>query len=217
MRNAIVPLLLVPLALLALPLAAQQRDFLTPDEADQLREVQEPNERLKLYSKWALLRLDQIEQMVASTKAGRATFIHNLLEDYGHIIEAMDTVADDALRRKLKIDIGITALTTAEKDMMARLEKIRDSKPKDFARYEFVLGDAIETTQDSLELNEADLPGRASAIAAKDKKEQEERRATMTPAEAAERKAEEKKDAKPTRKPPTLMRPGEKPPDPNAK
>ena len=217
MRNAIVPLLLVPLALLALPLAAQQRDFLTPDEADQLREVQEPNERLKLYSKWALLRLDQIEQMVASTKAGRATFIHNLLEDYGHIIEAMDTVADDALRRKLKIDIGITALTTAEKDMMARLEKIRDSKPKDFARYEFVLTDAIETTQDSLELNEADLPGRASAIAAKDKKEQEERRATMTPAEAAERKAEEKKDAKPTRKPPTLMRPGEKLPDPNAK
>ena len=217
MRNAIVPMLLVPLALLALPLAAQQRDFLTPDEADQLREVQEPNERLKLYSKWALLRLDQIEQMVASTKAGRATFIHNLLEDYGHIIEAMDTVADDALRRKLTIDIGITALTTAEKDMMARLEKIRDSKPKDFARYEFVLTDAIETTQDSLELNEADLPGRAAAIAAKDKKEQEERRATMTPAEAAERKAEEKKDAKPTRKPPTLMRPGEKPPDPNAK
>jgi len=210
-------MLLVPLALLALPLAAQQRDFLTPDEADQLREVQEPNERLKLYSKWALLRLDQIEQMVASTKTGRATFIHDLLEDYGHIIEAMDTVADDALRRKLKIDIGITALTTAEKDMMARLEKIRDSKPKDFARYEFVLADAIETTQDSLELNEADLPGRASAIAAKDKKEQEERRATMTPAEAAERKAEEKKDAKPTRKPPTLMRPGEKPPDPNAK
>jgi len=210
-------MLLVPLALLALPLAAQQRDFLTPDEADQLREVQEPNERLKLYSKWALLRLDQIEQMVASTKAGRATFIHNLLEDYGHIIEAMDTVADDALRRKLKIDIGITALTTAEKDMMARLEKIRDSKPKDFARYEFVLTDAIEATQDSLELNEADLPGRAAAIAAKDKKEQEERRATMTPAEAAERKAEEKKDAKPTRKPPTLMRPGEKLPDPNAK
>jgi hypothetical protein len=214
MRQAIVPLLL---ALLALPGAAQQRDFLTPDEADQLREVQEPNERLKLYSKWAMLRLDEIEQMIASTKPGRAAFIHDLLEDYGHIVEAMDTVADDALRRKLKIDLGITALTTAEKDMVARLEKIRDSKPKDFARYEFVLTDAIGTTQDSLELNEADLPGRAAAVAAKDKKEKEERRATQTPAEAAERNADDKKDAKPTRKPPTLLRPGEKLGDPITK
>jgi hypothetical protein len=214
MRNAIVSMIL---ALLALPLAAQQRDFLTPDEADQLREVQEPNQRLQLYSKWALLRLDEIEQMIASTKPGRAAFIHDLLEDYGHIVEAMDTVADDALRRKLKLDIGITALTAAEKDMVARLEKIRDSKPKDFARYEFVLTDAIETTQDSLELNEADLPGRAAAVAAKDKKEKEERRATMTSAERKAEDKEDKKDAKPTRKPPTLLRPGEKLPDPDAK
>ena len=173
-----------------------------------MRLVQEPNERLKLYSKWALLRLDEIEQMIASNKAGRATFIHDLLEDYGHIVEAMDTVADDALRRKVSLDVGITALTAAEKDMVARLQKIRESKPKDLARYEFVLTDAIETTQDSLELNQADLPGRAAAVAAKDAKEKEERRATMTPAEAAERKTEEKKTA-PTRKAPTLRRPGE--------
>ncbi len=214
MRQAIVPMLL---ALLALPVVAQQRDFLTPDEADQLREVQEPNERLKLYSKWALLRLDEIEQMIASTKPGRAAFIHDLLEDYGHIVEAMDTVADDALRRKLKIDIGIAALTATEKDMVARLEKIRASKPKDFARYEFVLTDAIETTQDSLELNEADLPGRAAAVAAKEKKEKEERRATLTPAERKAEDKEDNKDAKPTRKPPTLLRPGEKLGDPTTK
>lgn len=212
MRNAILPAMM---ALLTLPLAAQQRDFLTPDEADQLREVQEPNERLKMYSKWALLRVDEIEQMLASNKAGRATFIHNLLEDYGHIIEAMDTVADDALRRKVAIDVGITALTASEKDMMARLQKIRDSKPKDLARYEFVLTDAIETTQDSLELNEADLPGRAAAVAAKEAKEKEERQATMTPAEAAEKKAEEKKAAPPARKAPTLRRPGETLPNAN--
>src|SRR6184192_4156042 len=120
MRNAIL------LTILALPLMAQpqNRDFLTPDEADQLREVQEPNERLKLYTKWALLRLDEIEQMIASTKAGRATFIHDLLEDYSHIIEATDTVADDALRRKLAIDAGISEVSAAEKGMLARLEKI---------------------------------------------------------------------------------------------
>src|ERR1035438_1677267 len=98
------------LAILSLPLAAQQRDFLTPDEADQLRLVQEPNERLKLYSKWARLRVDEIEQMVAGAKPGRAVFIHDLLEDYSRIVEASDTVADDALGRKLSIDVGITAV-----------------------------------------------------------------------------------------------------------
>jgi len=210
MRNLI---LLFTTSLLTLPLAAQQRDFLTPDETDQLREVQEPNERLGLYSKWALLRLDEVEQMIASAKPGRAAFIHDLLEDYGHIVEAMDTVADDALRRKISIDVGVTALTTSEKDMLARLQKIRDAKPKDLARYEFVLADAIDATQDSLELNQADLPGRAASVAAKEAKEKEERLATMTPDEVKERKAEEKKTAPPKKKGPTLMRPGEKLPD----
>jgi len=208
MRNAIL------LVVLSLPLLAQQRDFLTPDEADQLREVQEPNERLKLYSKWALLRLDQIEQMIASPKAGRAAFIHDLLEDYGHIIEAMDTVADDALRRKIAIDVGIGLSSTAEKDMLARLEKVREAKPKDFPRFEFALREAIETTQDSLDLSQEDLAARASSVAAKEKKEKQEREASMTPADAAEKKAEDKKTEAPKRKAPTLRRPGETLPTP---
>jgi len=206
-------LILTLAVVLSAPLTAQQRDFLTPDETDQLREVQEPNARLALYSKWALLRLDEIEQMIASNKPGRSVFIHDLLEDYGHIIDAMDAVADDALRRKISIDAGVTALTASEKDLVARLEKIRDAKPKDLARYEFALNDAIDTTQDSLELNLADLPGRAATVAAKEAKEKQERRATMTPAEVADRKAEDKKTDPPKRKPPTLLRPGETLPD----
>jgi hypothetical protein len=201
MRYAILLLTLVPLA-------AQQRDFLTPDEADQLRVIQEPNERLKLYTKFAALRMDEIEQMVASGKAGRATFIHDLLEDYSRIIEAMDAVADDALARKVAIDEGTAAVSAAEKDLVARLKKFRDSKPKDLARYDFVLADAIDTTQDSLDLSEEDLGQRTASVEAKEKKEEAERRATMTPAEVAERKAEQQKAA-PKRKAPTLLRPGE--------
>ena len=54
MRNAI--LLLV----FTLPLLAQKRDFLTPFETGLLREAQNPNERLALYSRWALQRLTEI-------------------------------------------------------------------------------------------------------------------------------------------------------------
>ena len=164
---------------------AQTRDFLTHDEIDQLRVAQEPNLRLQLYTKFALLRIDEIEQMAAAGKTGRATFVHDLLEDYSHIVEAMDTVADDALLRKVALDKGVATVTEAERDFLARLEKVRDAKPKDIARYEFALREAIETTEDSLELSQQDQSQRASEMAAKEKKSKDDRKSTMTPAEAA--------------------------------
>jgi len=197
------------LVALALPLVAQQqRDFLTADEVDHLREVQEPNERLKLYVLFGRQRIDQLDQLVAKGKAGRSAIMHDLLEDYSKIIEAIDAVADDALGRKVALDAGIKAVSEGEKEMLAHLKKIGDSKPKDLARYEFVLRDAIDTTEDSIELNEEDLQQRASTIETKDKREKAERKESMTPAEAEERKAEEKKNP-PARKAPTLRRPGE--------
>lgn len=197
---------------------AQTRDYLTPDEIDQLRIEQEPNLRLKLYTKFALQRVDEIEQLVATPRTGRAAFIHDLLEDYEKIVEAMDTVADDALARKITLDKGVATATSAEKDFLARLEKIRDSKPNDLPRFEFALREAIDSTEDSIEQGQQDLGQRAAEILAKEKKEKAERAASMTPAEAAERKAEAKKiDTTPKRKPPTLLRPGEKLPSDTSK
>lgn len=204
------PRLLALLFVIGLP-AAAQRDFLTADEADQVRLMQEPNERLKLYLHFAKQRLDLTQQLLAQEKPGRSVLIHDLLEDYTKIVEAIDTVADDALKRKLDIAVGIQAVVEDEKVLLDALRKIEESNPRDLQRYAFALKNAIGTTEDSLELSAQDLKTRAGALAAKAKQEKTEREAMMNPKELEERRTVQKKEAAQKRKAPTLRRKNERP------
>jgi hypothetical protein len=202
------------LLVLALGFAsAQERDFLTSDEVDQIREAQDPNMRLQLYVQFAKVRVALVQQLLSKEKAGRTALVHDTLEDYSHIIEAIDTVADDALKRKADLTEGMKGVAAAEKEMAETLEKLDAAPQKDSARYEFVLKQAIETTQDSADLSSQDLGARASAVAEREKKDRKELESSMRPEDVKRKDAEEKKDTEKKKKAPTLRRKNERPPD----
>lgn len=195
-------------------LSQEDRDFLTPNEVQQVREAQDPNDRLLLYVHFAKQRMDLLQQYLAKEKPGRSVFVHNTLEDYSKIIEAIDSVSDDALRHNRPIDKGTQAAVDAEKDFLVQLNKIQESQPKDLDRYSFVLQTAIDTTSDSHDLGLEDMKKRSSELAAGDAKEKKEREALMPAKEVAARKNDAEAQATSTddqkKKIPSLYRPGEK-------
>ncbi|HWR52398.1 MAG TPA: hypothetical protein VN428_14900 [Bryobacteraceae bacterium] len=198
---------------MTIPAAAQERDFLTTNEADQVRLAQEPNQRLNLYVVFAKQRLDQMEQLAKEDRPGRSALIHDLLEQYTEIIDAIDTIADEALRKKVDIAPGMKIVADAEKEFAAQLRRLQEAKPADMGRYEFVLGQAIDATDDSLEAANEDLGKRTEQVVAREKREQEKLEGLMQPKDLEAKRAEQKKQAeaaKKERKRPSLLKPGEK-------
>src|SRR5580658_7226427 len=139
----------------ALP-AIAQKDFLTEDEIEKVREAQLPNDRLKLYALFAKQRLDQLQRLLEREKRGRSLTARKLLEDYSSIIDAIDTVSDDALKRGVDITEGTGAVTGSEKRFLAQLQKIQDRNLADLDLYEVSLKEAIASTSDSMDLAKED-------------------------------------------------------------
>jgi hypothetical protein len=205
-------------------LAAQKRDFLTSAEVDQIREAQEPNARLKLYAYFAKQRIELVKSLLSKEKPGRSILIHDALEDYARIIDAIDDVSDQAVAKKAELKEGLSSIARVEQDALPVLKRVQDSKPKDLERYEFVLKTAIDTTRDSLDLAESDREQRAREVEAREEREKKAVQDAMTPLERENRAAEDRKAAaqgeaeqEKQRKAPTLMRPGEKKQDPSKK
>jgi hypothetical protein len=200
-------LTLILAAATAVP-AVAQRDFLTADEVDQLREVQTPDERLKLYVVFARQRVDMLGQLFEKEKTGRSILIHDTLDQYTKIIEAIDTVVDDALARKRPVTV-LPHVAKVEKELLAKLEKFNKLQAADADRYRFSLDQAIDTTKDSADTSEVDLTERTREVEANEKRIEKEREAMSAPEKKDEKQvAAEKKSATP-RKKATLLRKGE--------
>lgn len=206
--------ILLMLLLFAAPLAAQ-KDFLTADEADQVRLAQDPDERLTLYVKFARQRVSLLQQLFAKQKTGRSGLIHETLEQYTDIIDAIDQFIDNSIHKQ-KPPATMGEVAKAEKEMSTELAKFAELDPPDKGRYQFALDQAIETTNDSIEVNEQDLRTRTHEVETREAELKKQREEMLTPQgkeeakKEAARVASEKQGVPAGKKKPSLLRAGEK-------
>jgi hypothetical protein len=205
--------LLAPFAVSAQEIVGGQ-EFLTEHEVDLIREAQEPNTRIETYLHFALLRLELIKQKLAVEAPGRSVEIHRNLGEYSKIIEAIDMVVDDALVRETDIAKGMELIGKQEADFLATLKSIEEKPADDHWRYEFVLDDAIDITNDSVELAQGDLEQRKRDVESADAEQHRAIEGTLAPEMREQKekakKAAEAQAAEEKRKRPTLLKPGEK-------
>lgn len=186
----------------------QQKDFLTADEVDQLRVTQEPDPRLRLYLRFAQQRVDLLEQLFKRAATGRSGMIHETLGQLTKIVETIDTVIDDTLRKGRELE-SIEFVAKENRKMLAKLNAFLDQEPEDLERYALALENAIDTLEDSAEMAEEDLRARRLSVAEREADDRKRRETMTTPERVKEAKEQKEKEETQQKKRPTLLRKGE--------
>ena len=156
--RAAIPLAIL-LAALALPCAGTRRDPLNSKETDQLREAsQDPPKRLKLLVEFARARLSSIEQLRSDPRSavGRGPQVHDLMEDFGNLVDEMDDNLDMYAEHKADLRKPLKEIIQADSEFQAKISAIQQSLGSatfadESGDYKFVVQDALESISMSLD------------------------------------------------------------------
>ena len=163
------------LLVLVAPVAGQvaRRDPLTEAESDQLREVaMEPEKRLKLILKFAQARMASIEELRSQPKASEdePQKVHDLLEDFGNIVDELDDNIDDYADKKADLRKPLRDVIQADSEFQAKLRALKESAKDELRDYGFVLQDCLDAVNSSLDNAQQLLKQQEAAAKAAKKK-----------------------------------------------
>jgi hypothetical protein len=155
---ALVIVLALPLGLpVRSPLWAQtRRDPLNPLEIDQLRDAMlDPELRLKLYVQFSRDRMTKLEQMRSDPKTTeRARQTHDMLEDFLAVYDELNDNIDMYVGRKDDIRKPLKVIIEADVEFQSKLRALKDAanaNATEAKQYEFLLTDALDTVDSSVE------------------------------------------------------------------
>jgi hypothetical protein len=155
-----VPASALVLVLLAgsLAAAAQRHADLAPAEIDQLRDTAlEPDQRLKLFVKFARERMVSLDEVRSNPKiadAERPAQIHDRLQNFLDVYDEMEDNIDMYVDRKSDIRKALKVIIEADGEFNAKLKSVQEQAAANLQAaktYEFVLADALDTLAGSAE------------------------------------------------------------------
>lgn len=137
-------------------IAQRRHDPLTQAEIDQVRDASwEPRQRLTLYLQFTRARLVKLEEMRNDPKTkDRAQQTHDLLDDFQQLYDELNDNIDTYVDRKDDIRKPLKLIVDADTEFQAKLRALKDAAdvpPQEAATYEFVLTNAIETVDTSVD------------------------------------------------------------------
>jgi len=162
MKNIASAVLLLIFASAFIPAAHAQfgRDPLNSKEIGALRETrQAPNDRLKLYAKYAKARVDTVEHLLSDPRfaADRGPQVHDLLQDIGRIVDEMDDNVDMYAGDKYDIRKPLKDIIQSDTEFQLKLRQIKENANSNPAaaeelrkNYQFVLDDTLDSVNSSL-------------------------------------------------------------------
>ena len=131
----------------------RNRDPLTPQEVDQMRDTADfPSKRLELMIGFARARMKSITELRTATKIppDRPQKIHELLQDFLTLLDEMDDNIDMYGAHKTDMRKGLKLLIEADSEWQLQLRQLQEqSPPEELQQYSFALTNARDGVKDS--------------------------------------------------------------------
>jgi len=172
-------------------------DFLTEDEADQIREAQDPSQRIGLYLSFAQVRLDRIDeyrQKPPDPEVDVAGYLAKEFDQYIRITDELKNWIEDQYERRNDMRSGLKKALEVGPHQLEQLRHMESTPDPYTAGYRKNLNDAIDDFSDAVD-------GATKALSDQSKQFGELKREEKADAQTAkEREKEEKKRAKEEKK-----------------
>jgi hypothetical protein len=153
MRTFLTSALLLAVSLTA-AWGAEKGDFLTEEEADQLRDAQDPSQRIEKYLEFSQVRLERFDDYrnrPPNPDYDVPGYLETQLDQYIRITDALKDWIEDQFDRHRDMRAGLKTVLEMGTHQLEQMRHIEQSSDPYTASYRKSLSDAIDDFTDALD------------------------------------------------------------------